>query len=63
MVILTSIIIFFHNLIDRNLDPGRISSNNFYRYIIIPGGMPTARINAVDLEDYQAVTSYFNIEP
>jgi hypothetical protein len=51
----------FYNLIERDEDPGRFGSGNQYRYIIIPGGVPTGRIGAPDLSDYEAVKTFYNI--
>ena len=46
---------------DDRSDPGTIGSINSYRYVIIPGGTPTGRNAPVDLNDYEAVKTYYNI--
>jgi len=57
------IVLGFHNLTNRDQDPGRIGSGNQYRYIIIPGGTPDLKSNALDFNDYQSVVKYFGVEP
>lgn len=57
---LSKIIMFMYNK-DDVLDPGTIGSGNSYRYVIIPGGTPTGRMASVDISDYEAVKSYYNI--
>ncbi len=57
------IVLSFHNLTNRDQDPGRIGSGNQYRYIIIPGGTPVFKSNALYLNDYPSVIKLFGIEP
>jgi hypothetical protein len=53
----------FFNLIDRDLDPGRFASGNFYRYVIIPGGIESLKSATFDLNDYEGVMKHFGIDP
>jgi hypothetical protein len=60
---LEELIFLFHNLTNRDQDPGRIGSGNQYRYVIIPGGTTSFKKNYPDLNDYHAVMKYFDIDP
>lgn len=60
---LEKIIIIFHNLTNRDQDPGQIGSSNLYRYVIIPGGTSLLKTNYPDLDDYHAVMKFFDIDP
>ena len=37
-------------------------SNTSFRYLLVPGGVPTGRKAAVDYNDYEAVKKYYNIK-
>jgi hypothetical protein len=55
------IVMELHNLKNRDQDPGRISSLNEFRYIIIPGGTPALKMASPDLNDYYEVIRYYGI--
>lgn len=57
------IIINFHDLVDDSDDPGTFGDVVEYRYVVIPGGMATAKMKSVDLNDYQAIMNHFHIKP
>ncbi|MEN7547580.1 hypothetical protein AAG747_06665 [Rapidithrix thailandica] len=58
---LNQIVLAFYNEDDTN-DPGTIGPGNSYRYVIIPGEIPSSgRIEEVDLSDYEAVKEYYNL--
>ena len=60
---LEKIIFSFHNLTNRDQDPGPIGSGNQYRYVIIPGGTTSLKTNYPDMDDYHAVMKFFGIDP
>jgi hypothetical protein len=37
-------------------------SNTSFRYVLVPGGVPTGRKAAVDYNDYEAVKKYYDIK-
>jgi hypothetical protein len=37
-------------------------SNTSFRYVLVPGGVPTGRKAAVDYNDYEAVKKYYNLK-